>query len=112
MIKLSPLLLFLFLFSSCQKVDDGVPDAEYNFQVTCNNCNISIRNGNNVYAYNVQGYLSIPFSNTVPIIVVSLYTDDNIDQTLVKFVGSGYNTVLFDGDLYYDDPAKVVQLNL
>ncbi|WP_158799520.1 hypothetical protein [Pedobacter sp. L105] len=110
--KLLPLLLLCFLFSSCKKVDDGVPDSEYQFQVTCSSCTIGIKAGNEVLAYNVQGYLAIPYNSTFPKITVSLYTDYDIDATTVKFVGSGYNTILFDGDLYYDDPATIIDLNL
>jgi len=106
------LLPFLCLFGSCAKAPGEFPDSDYTFEVTCSSCTINIQNGNNVVSYNVYGFRSIPFNHALPIITVSLWTDYDYDDTVVKFKGSGYNTILFDGTLYYGDPAKVVEFNL
>lgn len=114
MYKLIPAILLCLLISSCQKVNDNQPDSDYRFEVSCNDCTISIATGNyNTVTYNVRGYESIPYNHTLPAITVSLYTNDYYDDpTLVKFTGSGYNRILFNDDLYYDDPVTVIQFNL
>jgi hypothetical protein len=111
--KLLPLLLLIScLFISCAKVEENEPDADYRFQVSCSSCTVSITTGNNTQSYYVQGYQSIPLYHSLPIITVALWTDYDTDNTLVRFVGSGYNRTLFDGYLYYNDPAKVIRFNL
>ena len=109
--KLLSLLFLCLLFSSCEKALDG-PHADYRLEVSCNNCVISIANGNSIQSYDVYGYRSIPFNHWLPVITVSLWTDDDVDDTIVKFKGSGYNNILFDGYLYYNDPAKIIEFNL
>ncbi|MBB5637713.1 hypothetical protein HDF26_000957 [Pedobacter cryoconitis] len=111
MIKLLPIFLICSLFSSCIKVTDG-PYSDYRFEVSCDNCLIKIQSGFDFQSYHVRGFQSIPYNHTLPLITVSLWTDNNIDYTTVKFVGSGYNRIVFDDDLYYDDPAVVVDLRL
>lgn len=110
--KLIPLLLLCFLLSSCVKVQDNEPASDYKFQVSCNSCTISITTGNSTESYFVHGYQSIPYNHSLPSITVSLWTDYDTDATQVKFTGSGYNRILFDGYLYYNDPAKIIQFNL
>jgi hypothetical protein len=110
--KLFTLLLCCLLFSSCAKEGDGFQNADYRFQVTCGDCTIQIVNGNSIQSYNVRGYQSIPFYHYLPVITVSLWTNYDQDRTQVRFVGSGYNNTLFDGFLYYNDPARVIQFNL
>jgi len=112
MYKLSILLLFCLFLTSCQKVNTGVPDSEYTFEVYCNHCTISIENGNNSFSYYVEGHQSIPFSNSTPVIKIFLSTVDDKDPTEVTFTGSGYNLNLFNGYLYYDDEEREVDFNL
>ncbi|WP_367867845.1 hypothetical protein [Pedobacter sp. WC2423] len=109
--KLAALLLICFLLSSCVKTNDG-PYSDYRFEVSCDNCVISIKNGFDVQTYNVSGFRSIPFNHQLPVVDVSLYTINNRDYTTVKFLGSGYNRILFDDDLYYDDPTTYITFNL
>lgn len=109
--KLIALLLICFLFSSCVKTNDG-PYSDYRFEVSCDNCVISIKNGFDVQTYNVYGYRSIPIDHKLPVIDVSLYTINNRDYTTVRFLGSGYNRIVFDDDLYNDDPTTYITLNL
>ena len=111
MFKLLPLLLICLLFSSCIKTTDG-PYSDYRFEVSCDNCIINIKTGFDLQSYHVRGYQSIPYNHTLPRITVSLWTDNDIDYTTVRFIGSGYNRTLFDNDLYYNDPAVIVDLNL
>ncbi|QNK63891.1 hypothetical protein H7F33_05185 [Pedobacter sp. PAMC26386] len=111
MIKLLPLLLLCFLFSSCIKTTDG-PYSDYRFEVSCDNCVINLKSGFDNQTYNVRGYRSIPYNHTLPLITVSLWTDNHIDYTKVRFVGSGYDRNLFDNDLYYNDPTVVIDLRL
>jgi len=115
-IKVSVNYLFLLglclLLSSCAKAPSEFPDSDYTFEVTCSSCTISIQNGNNSVSYNVYGFRSIPFNHALPIITLSLWTDYDYDETVVKFKGSGYNTILFDDYLYYGDPAEVIEFNL
>ncbi|KIO77623.1 hypothetical protein TH53_08225 [Pedobacter lusitanus] len=111
MIKLLPLLLVCILFSSCVKTTDG-PYSDYNFEVSCDNCIITIKSGFDLQNYRVSGFRSIPYNHTLPLITVSLWTDNNADYTRVRFVGSGYDRILFNDDLYYNDPAVIVDLHL
>jgi len=106
------ILLSCCLLSSCAKAPTEFPDSDYIFEVSCSSCTISIINGNNTLSYDVYGFRSIPFNHALPIITVSLWTDYDYDDTVVKFKGSGYNSILFNGTLYYGDPAKVVEFNL
>ncbi|MBB6501784.1 hypothetical protein [Pedobacter cryoconitis] len=112
MTKLLSLLLLCVLLSSCVRVSDGIPDSDYRFEVTCGNCTISIKTGDNTQSYNVYGYQTIPYNHRLPIITVLLWTNYDKDHTRVGFTGSGYNRTLFNDYLYYDDPARVIQLNL
>ncbi|RAJ27254.1 hypothetical protein [Pedobacter cryoconitis] len=109
--KLLALLLICFITGSCIKVDNQ-PYSDYRFEVSCDNCVITIKNGFDIQSYNVSGYRSIPFNHRLPIVNVSLYTLNDMDYTTVRFTGSGYNRILFDDDLYYDDPTTVIEFNL
>jgi hypothetical protein len=109
--KLLPLLLFCFLLSSCETAFNE-PVSDYRFEVSCSNCVIRIQNGNQVVSYNVFGYQSIPVNHNIPIYGITLYTNYDFDPTYIRFVGSGYRDVIFDDDLYYDDPATYFEFNL
>jgi len=106
------LLPLCFLFNSCAKPPGDFPDSDYVFEVTCSGCTINITNGNNTQTYDVYGFRSIPFNHYLPVITVSLWTNYDYDQTLVRFKGSGYNRILFDDFLYYEDGETTFQFNL
>lgn len=112
MIKLLPILFLCFLFSSCAKVSDLDPEANTRFEVSCNDCTISISDGIYTDTYDVQGYMTIPYDDSVPRLTVSLWTYNDSDYLNVQFVGRHYTSTVYDNYLYYSDYPEVINFNL
>jgi hypothetical protein len=111
--KLLPiLLLFCFLFSSCEKISDGGPASNYRYEVSCSECTISVESGYDVQTYYVQGYLTIPYNRVTVGTTVSLWTDADSDKTLVVLKGGGYDRTIFNGYLYYNAPIVEISVSL
>ncbi len=110
--KILSLLLLCFLLTSCIKVSDGSPNSDYTFEVSCHDCTISVRNGNDIQSYHVYGYQAIPMYNPMPFMTVTLWTNYDKDWTNVRFVGHGANRTLFNDYLYYNDPSEIIQFYL
>lgn len=105
------LLLICFLFSSCAKTNDE-PFSDYRFEVFCDNCVISIKNDPDTQTYNVSGYRSIPIDFKPPFINVSLNTIKHTDHTTIKFIGGGYDRIIFSHDLYRAEGTLYIKFNL